>query len=175
MFRHLFLGSFCLALSVLLTTTVHAQRPAPPGIGCIDRAIRGRADEIKQHYTAQGFEVMRDAMLSMSSTTPFPVMVELQRGQLYQIIYVAHPSATRISLETYDSEQQRIDRKQQTVGRGQPTYMTFAFIPERTDLYLFMPAQKWKDNEMCGAFTILKPKADAKGVSIIPYTEGGQP
>lgn len=158
----------CLSLTMIAPVESRAQL-GQPKVGCMDQQIRLQADEIKQHYIGQGLEVMRDAMLSMESQTPYPVMINLERGQLYQIVFVAHPEATRLFLELYDGADRKMKEIMQSYGRGQPTYVTFSFIPEVSDMYMFVMRQKWKTKDMCGSFTILKPKKGAASVQIKPY------
>lgn len=160
-----------LALVLSAGTAAFAQKSPPPKVGCMDPQVRLQADEIKQHFLAQGMEVYRDAMIGMSSQTPYPVMLNLQRGQLYQIIYVAHPQATRLWLDIYDGNDQKMKEIMQSVGREQPTYMSFTFMPEVSDMYMFVARQKWKDNDMCGSFTILKPKAGTTSIQLRPYLQ----
>ena len=148
-----------------------AQKAAPPKVGCMDAQIRLQADEIKQHFLAQGMEVFRDAMIGMESQVPYPVMINLQQGQLYQIIYVAHPEATRLFLDVYDGTDRKVKEIMQSYGRGQPTYVSFTFVPETSDMYMFVARQKWKNNDMCGSFTILKPKAGTKSVQLTQYSQ----
>ena len=159
-----------IALLSACSFLAHAQKSAPPKVGCMDAQIRLQADEIKQHFLAQGMEVFRDAMIGMESQIPYPVMINLQRGQLYQIIYVAHPQATRMFLDIYDGQDRKMKEIMQSFGRGQPTYISFSFVPETSDMYMFVARQKWKDNDMCGSFTILKPKAGASSIQLRQYT-----
>jgi len=158
------------AAFTLFSAGAFAQQPRAPRLGCVDAGVRTRVEEIKQHYTAQGLVVARDAMLGMESQVPYPVMIQLQRGQLYQIVYVAHPEATRMWLDVYDGADKKLQEIMQSVGRGQPTYATFTFIPERTDTYMFVLRQKWKDKDMCGGFTILKVPAGKESMRLAPYT-----
>lgn len=150
-------------MGIFATADETRAQQGQPKVGCMDQQIRLQADEIKQHYIAQGMEVMRDAMLSMESQTPYPVMLNLERGQLYQVVFVAHPEATRLFLELYDGADRKMKEIMQSYGRGQPTYVTFTFMPEVSDLYMFVMRQKWKTKDMCGSFSILKPKKGTTG------------
>ena len=46
-------------------------------VGCMDKAIRLQAEQIKQGFVKQGMEVYKDAMIGMESNAPAPVIVEL--------------------------------------------------------------------------------------------------
>lgn len=160
------------ALFVFLLAFAAGSHAQQPNVGCIDKNLRLQADEIKQHYVQQGFTVYRDAMVGMQSMSPFPIVVQMSKGQLYQIIFVANQNASKQSIDIYNGRDQKIDEKKATRNREQPNYIQFTFIPEQTDNYLFVLMQKWKAKDICGSFTILKPKADApKDFKFTPYVQ----
>lgn len=161
---------YCLALScsfLAVSPALHAQQKA--SVGCIDGAIRLQAQEMKDYYLKQGFEVFRDAMISMSSMEPYPVIVQLQKGTFYQIIFVGNTADSKIKLELYDGHDNKLDEKTVERNREQPNYISYSITPENSDTYMFMLMQKLKNKEMCGSFTILQLKSDKKNVSITPY------
>ena len=160
----------CLLLILLACVPEsRAQQASPPRVGCIDAQVRLRADEIKKHFTGQGLEVFRDAMIGMESQMPYPILVDLQAGQLYQIIFVAHPESTRQFLNIYDRNEKKLHSVSHNYGLQQPYYITFTFTPPATDTYAFVVEQKWKRKEMCGSFTILRAKKGAAAVQLTPY------
>ena len=148
------------------------KEPATAAVGCIDPAIRLQGDAIKQHYVSQGFKVYRDAMLNMESMTPFPVVVQLNRGQLYQIIYVGHPAATNHRMVLYDGSDRQLD--EQAVSRrhgSEPTnYIIYSFVPERTDMYMFTFLSRLKREKMCGSLCIVAVDGNKSGLKYMPYT-----
>lgn len=160
---------FALLLCLLIPALADAQR-AKPSVGCIDRSIRLQADEIKQHYTNQGFTVFRDAMLNMESMTPSPVMVEMKKGELYQIIFVGSTEAVRMNLSLFDGNDNKLEDRFVYKNRQQPNYIIIPFSPERTDTYLIALMQKWKNKELCGSLCIVRMGSTGKqDVKITPY------
>lgn len=162
---------FSLALScsfIAASPVVHAQQQKA-SVGCIDGAIRQQAQEMKDHYVKQGFEVFRDAMISMSSMEPYPVIVQLQKGQFYQIIFVGSTADSKMKLELYDGHDTKLDEKTAERNREQPNYISYSITPEQSDTYMFLLMQKQKNKDMCGSFTILQLKKDKKDVSVTPY------
>lgn len=162
---------FCF-LATLMICLLTLQQPAAaqrPSVGCIDKSIRLQADEIKQFYTAQGFVVMRDAMINMSSMEPFPVMTELQRGQMYMIVFVGHQAVQRLKMEIFDAGDNKIAEQFAYRNRQQPNYLIYNLVPERTDAYLFTLMQKLKNEDMCGSLCIMKLKPEQRTTEIRPY------
>ncbi|XZF14820.1 hypothetical protein ACTHGU_01675 [Chitinophagaceae bacterium MMS25-I14] len=156
------------------TSDAQKQNSQNASVGCMDPSIRLQSQEIKQHFLKQGFVVYKDAMISMSSMEPYPVIVELQRGQFYQIIFIGNIGDSKMRLEVYNGHDQKIDEKLVMRNREQPNYITYSFVPEQTDSYLFTLMQKMKNKDMCGSFTILQLKSDKKEPApVVPY-EGQQ-
>ncbi|PZF74108.1 hypothetical protein [Taibaiella soli] len=161
---------YCLALScsfIAVSPEVHAQQKA--SIGCIDGAIRQQAQEMKDHYLKQGFEVFRDAMISMSSQEPYPVIVQLQKGMFYQVIFVGNALDSKLKMELLDGHDNKLDEKTAERNREQPNYISYSFTPEQSDTYMFLLMQKLKNKDMCGSFTILQLKSDKKNATVTPY------
>jgi hypothetical protein len=157
---------FSLLVLLIVPFSVQAQRQS---VGCMDKGIRLQADEIKQHYVNQGCGVYRDAMLNMSSMTPSPVVVQLEKGEMYQIIFVGTLEVYRMNLEMFDANENKLIERFVFKNRQQPNYIIVNFIPERSDDYLFTLMQKLKNRDMCGSFCILKMKSDKKNALVTPY------
>lgn len=139
-------------------------------VGCMDKNVRLQADEIKQHYTAQGFTVYRDAMLNMQSDEPLPVVMSMAKGQLYQIIFVGIPAEWKMKMEIFDGGDNKVDEQFVMRSRQQPNYILYTFTPQQSDNYLFTFLQKLKHEQMCGSVTILKLSPDHASAVIKPYT-----
>lgn len=149
-----------LILMASVSGPVYAQKRAPEQpVGCVDPTLRAQADEIKQHYTSQGFVVFRDAMINMSSMEPFPVVVQLNRGHLYQIVFVGQAAATNHKLVVYDGADHQIDERFVSRSRGldanQTNFIIYEFVPERTDMYMLTFMSRLKNKDFCGSVCIL--------------------
>ncbi len=138
----------------------------------MDPAIRLQAETIKQHYVKQGFKVYRDAMINMESMVPFPIMVQLARGHLYEIIFVGNPRATNHRMMVYDSDDRKFDEKSVSRHHGDDAsnYIIYEFSPERSDAFVFEFMTRLKNENFCGSVCILAAD-DTKGqVKYTPYT-----
>ena len=158
-----------LFLAVLFTQKLHAQHQ--PNLGCKDTTILKQAYDIRNHYTEQGFVVMRDAMLGMESRVPYPVLMQLNKGDLYILVFIGSPLSKRIDLDLYDGNNQTIARMNVQRNRDQPNYIIHNFSPTYSGEYLVVTLQKLKEKSMCGSFFVLKldPDKAKKGASFIPY------
>ena len=153
-----------------LATSARAQDPRQP-VGCIDPTVRLQADAIKQHYVKQGFKVYRDAMINMESMVPFPIMVQLSRGQLYEIVFVGNPRATNHRMMVYDSNDRKFDEKFTSRRNGDEAanYIIYEFTPERTDAFVFEFMTRLKNENFCGSVCILAADATKGQVKYTPY------
>jgi hypothetical protein len=166
----------CLALafcsSLAFTNTVSAQaKQAEPLVGCVDPSVRQLAEHIKHHYTDQGFITARDAMIHMKSLDAFPVMLELKKGQLYQIIYVGQANGTVHKMVLYDGNDNVLKEKEIYKQKGElpGNYIIFEFTPDRTDTYLLMVMTKLKNKDFCGSITILTPDPAKGHIDYKPF------
>ncbi len=158
--------------------SAHAQqRGGDPRqiVGCQDPVLRAQADDIKKHFTEQGFKVYRDAMISMESMQPFPIMVQLQKGQLYQIIFVGQQAASNHRMVMYDGNDRKVDEKfiYKRGGKdgGAPTnYLIYEYVPERTDTYLFEFLTRLKNKQFCGSVCIVAADRSKGEIKYTPYT-----
>lgn len=128
-----------------------AQKPA---VGCMDRAIRIQAEQAKQNFIKQGMAVYKEAMIGMDPNTPYPVAVQLEKGELYQIVYVGSLSATKMRFELLDGNDKQIDEK--VLNRPVENNMViYSFVPEKSDIYMLMLTQKVR-KPTCGSIAIFR-------------------
>jgi hypothetical protein len=159
-------------LAIVFAAPAIAQTEQRQPVGCIDPTIRLQADAIKQHYLSQGFKVYRDAMINMESMVPFPIMVQLAQGHLYEIIFVGNPAATNHKMMVYDSNDRKFDEKFVSKHHGEEAsnYIIYEFVPERTDAYVFEFMTRLKNKQVCGSVCILAVDASKGQVKYTPYT-----
>lgn len=110
-------------------------------------------------------------MINMESMVPFPVMVQLVRGQLYEIVFVGNPRATNHRMVMYDSNDSKIDEKFVSKRRGedQTNYIIYEIVPERTDAFLFEFMTRLKNENFCGSVCIMAADAAKGQVKYTPY------
>lgn len=170
-----FFAAFTCLLFLTLAVAAQAQDQRQP-VGCIDPTVRLQADAIKQHYVKQGFKVYRDAMINMESMVPFPIMVQLQRGHLYEIIFVGNPRATNHRMMVYDSNDRKFDEKftSRRNGNEATNYIIYEFTPEQTDAFVFEFMTRLKNENFCGSVCILAADASKGEVKYTPYTPDAQ-
>lgn len=144
---------------LLLLTVCTGLRAQESRLGCNDKAIRLQAEQIKAGLKAQGFKVVRDAMITMDSRQPAPIGIQFVKGKLYQLIYIGDRRASRIDFELLDENDKRIEHMQ-LKKPSENNFLIYAFTPAVSDIFLVILSQRWKTNSMCGSFTIMEKDAD---------------
>lgn len=145
-----------------------------PSLGCNDKSIRLQSEQYKQDFKAQGQEVYRDAMVNMESRQPTPVAIQLNKGVLYQMIFVGSRDANKISFELFDGEDRKIDEKS-LKNPEMTNFIVYSFVPEKTDLYLVILTQVKGTQSLCGSFTIMQPGSAKPKGSTQPAPAKQQP
>lgn len=145
--------SFCLITILLCSKPLFAQQPA---LGCDDKGMRIQSQQLKHDFASQGLSVYKDAMISMESHQPFPVAVQLDKGKLYQLIFIGSRDAKKISMELFDGADKKIDERTIKNPKDQ-NFVVYSFTPEKTDMYLIVFTQVKGNKSMCGSFSIMQP------------------
>lgn len=174
LFRSLVSATLILSACTAPAAAQRGSAPAEPrqSVGCQDPVLRAQAVDIKKHYSEQGFKVLQDAMINMESMVPFPIMAQLQRGQLYEIIFVGQQAATNHRMVMYDGDNRKVDEKFvfKKSGVDVTNYIIYEFIPERTDLYLFEFMTRLKNKEFCGSVCIVAADRSKGEIKYTPFT-----
>ena len=100
------------SILIAFITSSNAQGSYPK-IGCKDANLLVQITELKSNLTKQGFEVINDAMLSMDSREDFPVIVRMQAGTYYQIIFIANDASKRMNIDLYGTNKEILIQKEQ--------------------------------------------------------------
>lgn len=119
--------SFCLVVFLFGSKIIYAQQPA---LGCDDKAMRIQSQQLKHDFASQGLSVYKDAMISMESHQPFPVAVQLDKGKLYQLIFIGSRDAKKISMELFDGSDKKIDERVIKNPKEQ-NFVVYSFTPEK--------------------------------------------
>ena len=160
--------SFFLALSsfCIIAAGAHAQAPQ---LGCINPNTRLLAEEVKQHFMAQGYAVMRDAMVGMESHQPFAIVTQVEANQNYRIVFVADEKASFMDVEVIDPSKKQIVYEKYKPKRDASRVIEFAFRQSEAAAYLFIAKQNMRPNAACGSFTILRDTLKARKMPVKSY------
>src|SRR5688500_13168574 len=75
---------------------------------CNDTFILRQADSLKEMYGKMGFDVLKEASITMESEYEMPVIVPLQERSLYQIIFIGDMTSKLYEMRIYDYDEKMI-------------------------------------------------------------------
>lgn len=156
---------FFLAIATSLLFAGYAQAQQQPKVGCVDRAIRIQAEQLKHDFKAQGLTATKDMMLGMTSKQDYPLAVELKAGELYQLIFTGSREAERMGFVLYDTEGKLIEAKELNEP-AKTNFMVYSFTPEKTGRYTLNLRQNLKKRELCGSFIVMEQDRTNKDMSM---------
>ncbi len=157
------LFSFIAILFISFTASAQGQ------LGCIDKDMRVQAEGLKGSFVKQGLTVFKDAQFTMQSQEPMSIVIEMVKGRIYQMVFVGSTQAQKLRLELLNGDHKKVTLKE--TGKGDPNFIVYSFIPEKTDSYIVILSEKFKGATACGSFSLLydapkeeqnKPSAPAK-------------
>ena len=155
-----------LLLLCICTSSIAQQRA--PRIGCKDATLLVQSQDLRESLTQQGFEVLNDAMLSMDSKEDFPIVVRMQAGLFYQIVFIGNTRSKRMNLHLFDGKKKEVLSKEQQPMNQTSNVISFSYTPDISGDYTFMLSQTMKQEafkskeSVCGSFTILRLKKTDK-------------
>lgn len=134
---------------------LHAQEVIRPQ-SCDNPEILQQADSLKQIYLKDGFEVLREASITMENEYEMPVVVPMREGTFYQFVFVGDKTSRLYEVRVYDSDDKMVIYQKKTPLDG--NIVAFSYIPKFTQMHMFKPVQvnKKKKKGLCGYVMLLR-------------------
>ena len=125
---------------------------------CNDTSIQRQADSVKSLFKDQGFVVLREASMTMESEYEMPVVVQLQQGSLYHIVFIGEMSSKLYEVRMYDWDEKMVVYQKKQWGEIDGNSISFSYIPKFTEFHMIKPVQvnKKKKKNLCGYIMLLQ-------------------
>ena len=125
---------------------------------CNNAAIRHQADSLKQLYGRDGFQVVKEASITMESEYEMPVVVPLQEGSWYQFVFIGDMSSRLYEVRMYDWDEKQVVYQKKMWGDVDGNIIAFSYIPKFSEFHMFKPVQqnKQKKKDLCGYVMLLR-------------------
>jgi hypothetical protein len=142
---------FCAVTSLNAQNVIRLQE-------CNNASIRQQADSLKQLYVRNGFQVLKEASITMESEYEMPVVVPMQQGSWYQFVFIGDISSRLYEVRMYDWEEKMVVYQKKMWGDVDGNIISFSYIPKFTEMHMFKPVQqnKQKKKDLCGYVMLLK-------------------
>ena len=149
--------AFIPLILIALSTSIHAQEVIAPQ-SCENADISHQADSLKQLYSKDGFQVLKEASIGMESEYEMPVIVPLQEGSLYQIVFIGDMSSKLYEVRMFDWDEKQVAYQKKQWGDIDGNIIAFPYRPQFTEFHMIKPVQvnKQKKKGLCGYVMLLK-------------------
>jgi hypothetical protein len=125
---------------------------------CNDRFIEKQVDSLKDLYGKQGYDVLKEASITMESEYEMPVIVPLQERSLYQIVFIGDITSKLYEVRMYDWDEKMVTYQKKMWGDVDGNIISFSYTPQFSELHMIKPVQvnKKKKKGLCGYVMLLK-------------------
>jgi len=125
---------------------------------CKDTMIQRQADSIKAAFSKLGYNVIREASITMESEYEMPVVVQLQERALYQVVFIGDISSKLYEVRMYDWNEKMVAYQKKMWGDVDGNIISYFYQPKFTEFHMIKPLQvnKQKKKGLCGYIMLLQ-------------------
>ena len=125
---------------------------------CNDTLIQRQVDSLKILYSKAGFNVLREASITMESEYEMPVVVQLQERALYQIVFIGDITSKLYEVRMYDWDEKQVAYQKKMWGDVDGNIISYGYQPKFTEFHMIKPVQvnKQKKKGLCGYIMLLQ-------------------
>jgi hypothetical protein len=140
--------------SVFLTGSAVLAQPAI----CNNPSIIQQADSLKALYAKDGFQVLKEASITMESEYEMPVVVPMQQGGIYAFIFIGDITSKLYEVRMYDYDEKMVVYQKKMWGDVDGNIINFNYVPRFSEYHMIKPVQvnKKKKKDLCGYVMLLK-------------------
>ena len=125
-------------------------------VSCFDSTLRLQADSLKLLLYKQGFVVVREASMTMESEYEIPVIVPLNEGGWYNIVFIGDMSSKLYEVRMYDQDEKQVVYQKHYGDGMESNVINYSYIPKFSEYHMIKPVQVSKKKNLCGYFIIFK-------------------
>ena len=149
--------------SVFILFTFNAKAGGDPKtpvtVAVIDSALKHQVDSIKYNLNKEGFVTVKEALMSMESEYELPVIVPLNEGTWYHIVFIGDASSKLFELRMFDfNEKQVVYQKQYGQGKDATNIIRYSYIPKFSEYHMIKPVQVNKKKKNMNGYIMLFKK-----------------
>ena len=125
---------------------------------CNDTLIQRQVDSLKTMFSKQGFDVLREASITMESEYEMPVVVQLQERALYQVVFIGDITSRLYEVRMYDWDEKMVVYQKKMWGDVDGNIISYGYQPKFTEFHMIKPVQvnKQKKKGLCGYVMLLR-------------------
>lgn len=125
---------------------------------CKNDFISKQVDSLKGLYSKGGFELLKEASISMESEFEMPVIIPLTEGSWYQFVFIGDYSSRLYEVRMYDWNEKQVVFQQKRWGDVDGNIISYSYIPKISEFHMMKPVQvnKQKKKDLCGYVMLFK-------------------
>ena len=124
---------------------------------CTDTFMKKQADSLQNLYANNGYELLRQASMTMESEYEMPVIVPLQERSTYQIVFIGDMKSKLYEVRMYDYDEKMVTYQKKMWGDVDGNVISYSYIPRFSEYHLIKPVQVNKKKKgLCGYVMLLK-------------------
>jgi hypothetical protein len=142
---------------VIFATLSHAQEVIRVQ-SCNDTLIQRQVDSLKILYSKAGYNVLREASITMESEYEMPVVVQLQERALYQVVFIGDITSRLYEVRMYDWDEKMVVYQKKMWGDVDGNIISYGYQPKFTEFHMIKPVQvnKKRKKGLCGYIMLLQ-------------------
>ena len=148
-----------LAVIVLLALSINViGQERIRQVSCFDSTLKSQADSLKESLARQGFIMVKEATMTMESEYEMPVIVPLNQGSWYHIVFIGDLSSKLYEVRMYDQSEKMVVYQKHYGDGMESNIISFSFIPKFSAYHMIKPVQvnKKKKKDICGYIILFK-------------------
>ena len=149
----------CILLTVLIFFACSASAQEVIRVQpCTDTMLQRQADSVKSAFSKQGYNVLREASITMESEYEMPVVVQLQEKSMYQVIFIGDISSKLYEVRMFDWNEKMVSYQKRMWGDVDGNIISYSYQPKFTEFHMIKPLQvnKQKKKKLCGYIMLLQ-------------------
>jgi hypothetical protein len=152
------LGTLLLVAVLFVSSRLQAQGDVIRLENCMNESYKPQIDSLKRLFSAQGFEVVREASMKMESEYEMPIVVPLNQGNWYSFVFIGDPSSRLYEVRMFDYNERQVVYKKHLWGDVDGNIITFTYAPQFSEYHMIKPVQvnKKQKKGLCGYVMLLK-------------------
>ena len=124
---------------------------------CESGTYQQTIDSLKQHFTNDGFTLLREASVTMESEFEMPIIVPMTQGTWYQFVFIGDPTSRVYEVRMYDWNEKQVVYKKNMWGDVDGNIISYSYVPKFTEYHMIKPVQVNKNKKkLCGHVLLLK-------------------
>lgn len=146
----------CLSLSL----TILSQDRIPLQ-SCYNSVLKQESDTMKQTLRAKGYVLLKEASVRMESEYEMPVVVPLNEGNLYAIVFIGDTSSKLYEVRMYDWDERQVIYKKNGMENN---IIAYQYVPQASEYHVIKTVQVTNNKahkQLCGYIMLFKKEKPA--------------